>query len=224
MNCCDVGFDCDGVVRGDTEEETLTKVAEHAQSGHGLDEVTPDVVAKVKSVMREEPAPPEVGRGLRLGGQLVAASRHPKHTCSYARGEAMKQAFSVRVEWNAADERVLRFRSHGIHYRYPPTPSFLRWILLPQARRGRRDSSQGQVSTTGPGASRGSSIGRRVREPVQASKERLGSTPVGFRSALHRPLRECSKRRRHQTQRAAALWARDAWLRNAPGGASRRWR
>jgi len=57
VNCRDVGFDCDGVVRGDTEEETLTKVAEHAQSVHGLDEVTPDVVAKVKSVMREEPAP-----------------------------------------------------------------------------------------------------------------------------------------------------------------------
>lgn len=57
VNCRDVGFDCDGVVRGDTEEETLGKVATHAKEAHGLDEVSADVVDKVKSVMREEPAP-----------------------------------------------------------------------------------------------------------------------------------------------------------------------
>lgn len=57
VNCRDVGFDCDGVVKGETEEETLSRVAEHASSVHGLAEVTPDVVEKVKSVMREEPAP-----------------------------------------------------------------------------------------------------------------------------------------------------------------------
>lgn len=57
VNCRDVGFDCDGVVKGETEAETLAKVAEHAQNVHGLDEVTPDVAAKVKSVMHEEPAP-----------------------------------------------------------------------------------------------------------------------------------------------------------------------
>ncbi len=57
VNCRDVGFDCDGVVRGDTEEETLGRVAAHAKDVHGLDDVTPDVVEKVKSVMREEPAP-----------------------------------------------------------------------------------------------------------------------------------------------------------------------
>ncbi len=57
VNCRDVGFDCEGVVKGETEEETLSKVAEHAQSVHGLSEVTPEVADKVKSVMREEPAP-----------------------------------------------------------------------------------------------------------------------------------------------------------------------
>ncbi len=57
VNCRDVGFDCEGVVKAETEEETLRLVAEHAQSAHGLDEVTPDIAAKVKSVMHDEPAP-----------------------------------------------------------------------------------------------------------------------------------------------------------------------
>ncbi len=54
VHCRDVGFDCDGVVRAETEEAALAQVAEHAKSAHGMEEVTPDVVEKVKSVMREE--------------------------------------------------------------------------------------------------------------------------------------------------------------------------
>ncbi len=57
VNCRDVGFDCEGVVKGDTEDETLALVAEHAKDAHGLEEVSPEVVAKVKSVMHDEPAP-----------------------------------------------------------------------------------------------------------------------------------------------------------------------
>lgn len=52
-----MGFDCEGVVKGDTEDETLALVAEHAKDAHGLEEVSPEVVAKVKSVMHDEPAP-----------------------------------------------------------------------------------------------------------------------------------------------------------------------
>lgn len=54
VNCRDVGFDCDGVVRAETVKELLGQVATHAQSVHGLGEVTEDVVQKVKSVIREE--------------------------------------------------------------------------------------------------------------------------------------------------------------------------
>ena len=54
VHCRDVGFDYDGGVRAETEEAALAQVAEHAKSAHGMDEVTPDVVEKVKSVMREE--------------------------------------------------------------------------------------------------------------------------------------------------------------------------
>jgi predicted small metal-binding protein len=54
VHCRDVGFDCEGVVRAETEEEALRQVAEHARTVHGMQEVTPEVAAKVKSVMRDE--------------------------------------------------------------------------------------------------------------------------------------------------------------------------
>jgi len=54
VRCRDVGFDCDGVVRADTEEELLQQVAEHAKTAHNLEEVTDEVVEKVKSVIRTE--------------------------------------------------------------------------------------------------------------------------------------------------------------------------
>lgn len=55
VHCRDVGFDCDGVVRAETEHAVLQQVAAHAKSAHGLDNVSPEVVEKVKSVMRDEP-------------------------------------------------------------------------------------------------------------------------------------------------------------------------
>ncbi len=54
VNCKDVGFDCDGVIRAETEEEVLKLVAEHAKEVHDMQEVTPDVVEKVRAVMRDE--------------------------------------------------------------------------------------------------------------------------------------------------------------------------
>ena len=56
IHCRDVGFDCDGVIRAETEKEALEMAAAHAEEVHGLQEVSPEVVAKVQSVMREEPA------------------------------------------------------------------------------------------------------------------------------------------------------------------------
>lgn len=54
VHCRDVGYDCDGIVSAETVEEMLAKVAQHAKEAHGLEEVTEAVVAKVKSVIREE--------------------------------------------------------------------------------------------------------------------------------------------------------------------------
>jgi predicted small metal-binding protein len=54
VRCRDVGFDCNGVIKAKNEEEALKLAGEHAMKVHGLKEITPDVVKKVKSVMREE--------------------------------------------------------------------------------------------------------------------------------------------------------------------------
>ncbi|MDX1420843.1 MAG: DUF1059 domain-containing protein [Rubricoccaceae bacterium] len=57
VRCSDVGFECDAVVRAESEEEALQMVAAHAREAHGLDHVTPEVVDKVKAVMHDEPGP-----------------------------------------------------------------------------------------------------------------------------------------------------------------------
>ena len=54
VRCGDVGFfDCDGVIRADTEEEVLALVAKHAKNVHDLEEITPDIVEKVRAAMRD---------------------------------------------------------------------------------------------------------------------------------------------------------------------------
>lgn len=54
VRCRDVGFDCDGVVRAETEEEVLKQVAAHARTVHNLETVSAEVVAKVRSVMQDD--------------------------------------------------------------------------------------------------------------------------------------------------------------------------
>ena len=53
LRCRDLGFDCEGVVKGATEEEVLTQVAAHAKEVHNMTEIPDDVVAKARSVMRD---------------------------------------------------------------------------------------------------------------------------------------------------------------------------
>ena len=45
--------ECHHVVRGETEEEVLKNAKEHAKE-HGFTEVTPELVAMIKSNIREE--------------------------------------------------------------------------------------------------------------------------------------------------------------------------
>ncbi len=47
-------MDCDFVTRAETEEEILSKVAEHAEATHDMKEITEDVLAKVRAAIREE--------------------------------------------------------------------------------------------------------------------------------------------------------------------------
>ena len=54
MSCRDVGPECDFVARGETEEEVMGQVAEHARDAHGLDEVPPELAEKARAAIRDE--------------------------------------------------------------------------------------------------------------------------------------------------------------------------
>lgn len=54
IHCRDVGFDCPGVIKANSEEEALTLAAEHAKKVHGVKEITPEIIAKIKAVMKED--------------------------------------------------------------------------------------------------------------------------------------------------------------------------
>ncbi len=53
LRCRDVGMDCDFEARAETEDDLLEKVVEHAKTEHGMSEISPDIVVKVKAAIRE---------------------------------------------------------------------------------------------------------------------------------------------------------------------------
>ena len=55
--CNDVVPGCTFTASAATEEELLNKVVEHASQAHGVTDVTPELAAKVKSVIRDVHAP-----------------------------------------------------------------------------------------------------------------------------------------------------------------------
>ena len=54
LRCSDVGFECGGVIRAETEEEVLNLAAEHAQSEHNVKEMTEEIVEKVRAAIQDE--------------------------------------------------------------------------------------------------------------------------------------------------------------------------
>jgi predicted small metal-binding protein len=54
IRCKDAGFECDAVIKGETEDEALKEAAAHAKEFRGPEEVTPEVADKVRSIMRDE--------------------------------------------------------------------------------------------------------------------------------------------------------------------------
>jgi predicted small metal-binding protein len=54
INCREAGFDCDYVVRGETEEEVMKNGVEHAMKDHGMKEedITPEMKQKIRGVIR----------------------------------------------------------------------------------------------------------------------------------------------------------------------------
>ena len=53
MKCSDVGVDCDFEATAPTEAELMKKLQEHARTAHGLKDIPPELVAKVKAAIRD---------------------------------------------------------------------------------------------------------------------------------------------------------------------------
>ena len=54
LKCRDVGVDCDFEARGDTVEEVLQQCSDHAKADHGMDEIPPELVERVRAAIHEE--------------------------------------------------------------------------------------------------------------------------------------------------------------------------
>ena len=54
LRCRDIGFDCDGIIKAEDEEELMTQVTAHAGEVHDITEVTPELVEKVRSAVTKE--------------------------------------------------------------------------------------------------------------------------------------------------------------------------
>jgi predicted small metal-binding protein len=53
LHCRDAGFDCEGVIRANSEEEVLNLAAKHAQEVHGVS-VTPEMAKQLKMLIRDD--------------------------------------------------------------------------------------------------------------------------------------------------------------------------
>ena len=54
ITCREAGFECDYVVKGETEDEVMQRGAEHSMKVHGMKEndITPEFKAKVRGLIR----------------------------------------------------------------------------------------------------------------------------------------------------------------------------
>lgn len=54
ITCREAGFDCDHIVKGQTEEEVLNNGIEHAKNDHNMKEedITPEMKEKIRGLIR----------------------------------------------------------------------------------------------------------------------------------------------------------------------------
>ncbi len=54
LRCREVGFDCDAVMRAETEEGIFQQAAEHAKTVHNLSEISEQAVEKIRALIHDE--------------------------------------------------------------------------------------------------------------------------------------------------------------------------
>lgn len=52
LSCRDAGFDCEGKLSAESEEEILRQAAEHAQAEHNV-QVTPELAEQIRTLIKE---------------------------------------------------------------------------------------------------------------------------------------------------------------------------
>jgi predicted small metal-binding protein len=52
LRCREVGFDCGGVIRDETEEGVMRQAADHARTQHGLKQLDEATKQKIRSKIR----------------------------------------------------------------------------------------------------------------------------------------------------------------------------
>jgi len=55
ISCREAGFECDHVIKGQTEEEVVKNGAEHAIKEHGMksEDMTPEMKEKIRALVRD---------------------------------------------------------------------------------------------------------------------------------------------------------------------------
>jgi predicted small metal-binding protein len=54
LTCRDAGFDCNAVIKGDTEDEIMANAGEHAMKEHDINQgdMTPELKEKIRKLIR----------------------------------------------------------------------------------------------------------------------------------------------------------------------------
>ena len=53
LHCRDAGFNCEGEIRAESEEEILSQAAEHARTEHNV-QVTPEMADQLRTLIKDE--------------------------------------------------------------------------------------------------------------------------------------------------------------------------
>jgi predicted small metal-binding protein len=53
LRCRDAGFDCEGKIQAESQEEILSQAAEHARTEHNV-QVTPELAEQLRTLIKDE--------------------------------------------------------------------------------------------------------------------------------------------------------------------------
>jgi predicted small metal-binding protein len=53
LHCADAGFECDETIEGASDDEVMSKAADHAREAHGMNEIDEETGAKLRTLIHE---------------------------------------------------------------------------------------------------------------------------------------------------------------------------